>query len=83
MALPGADDVKGEKLWRVDVTAPSGATDFGTIRLRGVAMSPQELAHRIADQAWRLTHDLADAESAASAAETAEPGALTRETVVD
>jgi len=70
-----------DKTWRVEVTAPSGATDHGTIRLLSVEMSPQELAHRVADQAWRLTHDLAEAEATAEAAATA--GELTREPVVD
>jgi hypothetical protein len=71
------------KVWRVDVTAPSGATDHGTITLLSLEMSPQELAHRVADQAWRITHDLADAEATAEAAAAAEPGELTRETVTD
>jgi hypothetical protein len=71
-----------DKTWRVDVTAPSGATDHGTIRLLSVSMSPQELAHRIGDQAWRLTHDLAEAEAALDA-NASDDDELTREPVTD
>jgi hypothetical protein len=65
--------------WVIQITAPDGSEDHGSITLLSIAMSPQELAHRMADIAWRITYDLA--ELARQAAEGGDVGELTREPV--
>lgn len=63
--------------WQITITSPDGVEDRGSITLLSLSMTPAELARRMAEIAWRITHDLA-AEREAKAAEEP-PGGLTHE----